>query len=76
MASSHMFERRAEGISHRDHRDGALELYEIPQDMGEKNNLAAQQPDKVKVLHEKLIVWRKEVGALMPTPNTAPVKAK
>jgi arylsulfatase A-like enzyme len=51
------------------YEDGALELYNIPQDIGEKNNLAAQHPDKVKALHEKLIAWRKEVGALMPTPN-------
>lgn len=49
--------------------DGALELYNIPQDIGEKNNLALQQPDKVKELHAKLIAWRKEVNALMPTPN-------
>jgi len=51
------------------HEEGALELYNIPQDIGEKNNLAAAQPDKVKELHAKLIAWRKEVGALMPTPN-------
>jgi len=51
------------------YEDGALELYNIPQDISEKTNLAAQQPEKVKELHAKLIVWRKEVGALMPTPN-------
>lgn len=51
------------------YEDGALELYNIPQDGGEKNNLALQQPDRVKELHSKLISWRKEVGALMPTPN-------
>ena len=51
------------------YEDGALELYNIPQDIGEKNDLAAQQPEKVKALHEKLVAWRKEVGALMPTPN-------
>jgi arylsulfatase A-like enzyme len=51
------------------YEDGALELYNIPQDIGEKNNLATQQPEKVKTLHEKLIAWRKEVGALMPIPN-------
>ena len=49
--------------------DGALELYNIPQDLSEKTNLAAQQPVRVKELHAKLIAWRKEVGALMPTPN-------
>ena len=58
------------------YEDGALELYNIPQDVGEKHNLAAQQPEKVKELHEKLIAWRKEVGALMPTPNTEPATPK
>ncbi len=51
------------------YEDGALELYNIPQDIGEQNNLATQQPEKRKELHEKLIAWRKAVGALMPTPN-------
>jgi arylsulfatase A-like enzyme len=51
------------------HEDGALELYNIAQDLSEKTNLAVGQPDKVKELHAKLIAWRKEVGALMPTPN-------
>ena len=58
------------------YEDGALELYNIPQDIGERNNIAAQQPDKVKALHEKLIAWRKEVGAVMPTPNPEPAKPK
>src|SRR5205823_922128 len=30
------------------YEDGALELYDIPQDIGEKNNLGAQHPDKAK----------------------------
>ncbi|MEI6236214.1 MAG: sulfatase [Planctomycetota bacterium] len=51
------------------YEDGALELYNIPQDISEKNNLAAKEPDRTKELHAKLIAWRKEVGALMPTPN-------
>ena len=58
------------------YEDGALELYNIPQDIGEKNNLAAQHPDTVKDLHRKLIAWRQEVGALMPTPNPDSVPAK
>jgi len=53
------------------YEDGALELYNIPQDIGEKNNLAAKQPDKTRTLHEKLIAWRKEVNAVMPAPNPA-----
>ncbi len=52
------------------YEDGALELYNIPHDIGEQNNLSAQEPEKAKALHEKLIAWRKEVGALMPTLNT------
>ena len=51
------------------HEDGALELYNIASDLSEKTNLAAGQPDTVKELHAKLIAWRQEVGALMPTPN-------
>lgn len=51
------------------YEDGALELYNIPRDNSEKNNLAATHPDQVKALHEKLIAWRKEVGAIMPTAN-------
>ena len=51
------------------YEDGALELFNLPQDLGEKTNLAAQQPERVKELHAKLVAWRKEVGALMPTPN-------
>lgn len=51
------------------YEDGALELYNIAGDISEKTNLAAQQPERVKELHAKLSAWRKEVGALMPTPN-------
>lgn len=58
------------------YEDGALELYNIPQDIGEKNNLAEQEPDHANALHEKLIAWRNEVGALMPTPNTGPAKSR
>ena len=51
------------------YEDGAVELYDLAQDIGEKHNLAARHPDKVKALREKLSAWRKEVGALMPVPN-------
>jgi arylsulfatase A-like enzyme len=52
------------------YEDGALELYNISQDLGEQTNLAAEKPKKAHDLHQQLIAWRKEVGALMPTPNT------
>ncbi len=51
------------------YEDGALELYNIPQDISEQHNLAAKNPGQVKELHAKLVAWRKEVGAVMPTPN-------
>lgn len=51
------------------YEDGALELYNIAQDVGERDNLVSRNPDRVRSLHEKLIAWRKDVGAIMPTPN-------
>ena len=50
--------------------DGRQELYNLREDVGEKNNLAMSQPAKVKELHEKLTAWREQTGALMPTPTS------
>lgn len=47
--------------------DGRLELYNIKDDIGEKNDLADTMPDKVEELHQKLVEWRKDVGAPVPT---------
>ena len=58
---------------------GGLELYNLRDDLGETDDLAARMPDKVKALHAKMLAWRQEVGAPMPKPNTAagePPKAK
>lgn len=49
--------------------DGRLELYNLREDIGEKNNLAARHPDKVKELHARLTAWRKEINAPMPRLN-------
>lgn len=49
--------------------DGRLELYNLRDDLGETNNLAAKLPDKAKELHTNLAAWRKEVGAPMPVKN-------
>jgi len=49
--------------------DGRLELYNLKDDIGEKNNLAEKNPEKAKELHTKMLAWRKEVGAKMPTKN-------
>jgi arylsulfatase A-like enzyme len=50
--------------------DGRLELYNLKEDVGQKNNLADKQPEKAKELHEKLAAWQKATDAKMPTPNT------
>ena len=51
------------------YEDNRLELYNIKQDIGEKNNLANNMPGKAAELHKMLTDWRKEVDAQMPTPN-------
>jgi arylsulfatase A len=51
------------------YEDGQLELYNLKDDIGEKHDLAAKMPDKVKELHQMLTDWRKSVAAQMPTPN-------
>jgi arylsulfatase A-like enzyme len=51
--------------------DGRLELYNLRADIGEQRNLAKEDPAKAKELHAKLVTWRKEVGAKMPTPHKA-----
>jgi arylsulfatase A-like enzyme len=50
---------------------GKRELYNLTDDLGEKNDLAAAQPERAKALHEKLLAWRKEVDAPMPRAKTA-----
>ncbi len=55
--------------------DKRLELYNLRQDLGETNNLATSLPDKTTELHAKLIAWRKELHAPMPTANE-PSKAE
>jgi len=50
---------------------GAVELYNLRDDMGETRNLAAQSPAQVQALRAKLAAWRTQVGAAMPTMKTA-----
>lgn len=55
--------------------DGRLELYNLADDIGEKNNLAEKMPEKTKELHERMLAWRKEIKAPMPTKNTGEAPA-
>jgi hypothetical protein len=47
------------------------ELYNLRDDLSETKNLATQEPGRVKTLLTELQAWQTEVGALMPTKNTA-----
>lgn len=48
---------------------GQVSLYNLAEDISESFDLAADQPQLVAELRERLAAWREEVGALMPTPN-------
>jgi arylsulfatase A len=49
--------------------DGALHLFNLKDDPKESKNLAESNAAKAKELHDKLVAWRKDVSAQMPTPN-------
>lgn len=49
--------------------DNHIELYNLKDDIGERNNLANTNPKKVKEMLGKLHQWQKDVGAGMVTPN-------
>jgi hypothetical protein len=51
------------------YEDNRVELYNLRDDLGERNDLAARMPDKAAELRKMLHLWRNEVGARMPTPN-------
>ncbi|MEJ7768242.1 MAG: sulfatase [Chitinophagaceae bacterium] len=55
---------------HEYYEDDAIELYNLKDDVSERNNLASKNSAMVKKLHDKLINWQKEVNAPIPTkPN-------
>lgn len=45
-----------------------VELYDLAKDIEERNNLAAEQPEKAAELKAKLATWRASVNAEMITP--------
>jgi len=47
--------------------DGALELYNLKDDIGEQNNLVDTMPEKATELHTLMLDWRKKVNAPVPT---------
>lgn len=46
-----------------------LELYDLSSDIHENTNLIQQELPKAKELYQKLVAWRKEIGAQMPIRN-------
>ncbi|MBI4623764.1 MAG: sulfatase [Verrucomicrobia bacterium] len=51
--------------------DKRAELFNLAQDLGEKTDLAAQEPRRVEQLRAELHAWQKNVGAKLPAPNPA-----
>jgi arylsulfatase A-like enzyme len=51
------------------YEDGRRELFDVKKDVSESRNLIADMPDKAKELALELDVWRRDVGAKLPTPN-------
>ncbi|MCJ7729594.1 MAG: hypothetical protein MUO27_06930, partial [Sedimentisphaerales bacterium] len=58
--------------------DNRYELYNLKEDIGEKNDLSKKMPRKVEELKRMLADWRVKVDAQMLTPNSNynPQKAK
>lgn len=48
---------------------GSLELFNLKKDSRESRNVAAEHGALVRELHSRLIAWRKEQNALLPTAN-------
>jgi len=55
--------------------DGRIELYNLIEDLGEKNNLVRSLPEKAAELKAKAAAWRKASNARVPErkPGAAPV---
>ncbi len=51
------------------HEDQSLELYNVQQDIGEQNDVAARFPERVGKMKTELDRWLQETEARMPTEN-------
>ncbi|NND98793.1 MAG: sulfatase, partial [Pirellulaceae bacterium] len=51
------------------HEDNSIRLYNLESDLGERNDLSSQLPEKAVELRQDLHDWRHSVAAQMPTPN-------
>jgi arylsulfatase A-like enzyme len=44
-----------------------LVLYNVKDDLGQRNNLARAMPEKTRELHAQMVAWRQSINAPMPT---------
>ena len=51
------------------YEDERIELFNLSQDISEKNNLSNQDPDRTRAMLKLLHEWQKEVGAKFPAIN-------
>lgn len=51
------------------YEDNRCELFDLRRDVREQRDLAAKQPRRVEDLRARLHAFRRDTGALMPTPN-------
>lgn len=68
------FEKSIEGVE----TPGALALFNLKDDPGERHNLALEMPEKAHAMYKKLKAWRVSVGAqeMKRNPNHDPEKAE
>ncbi len=64
------------------YEDGQVHLYDVETDVGERSDLAAEQPERVAAMRQRLHAWYEEVGAQFlsalpdgPEPWRPPVQA-
>jgi arylsulfatase A-like enzyme len=55
--------------------DMHVELYNLKDDLGQHHDLAKEKPELAKKLLDKLVQWREQTHAKMPTPITEQDKA-
>ena len=62
----------------RTYENGALQLYDVAKDIGERSDLASSQSKEVSVLDRRLTEYLAAIGAALPTPNPRfdPAKAE
>ena len=63
--------------AYKSYETGELRLFDLSKDLGERNDLAKQMPDKAAEMERRMNAYLKSVNAQMPTtnPNYDPSKA-